>query len=331
MISIVMATFNRARLCERSLKSVVLAMRHCPDQAFEVLIGVNGVDPETHGLLTRLQKEDLPLLQVFSFERPLTPGACRNSLVTKAKGDWIYFLDDDAYVDSDFFIKWNCSDVKERCAAIGGPNLNPPDANLFQSAASRALASPFATYFSSDRYVPSGEARLCSEASLILCNLFVKREALSRDPFLETLFCAEENWMLQDLKQRGHLLGYDPSLSVWHERRPDLSSFMKQVFKYGYGRGQIFRRRSWGLHPAHLLPTLCVAYTLVLALSMIFIGSVPLWCFAPFLIYFLLCLFFAWKSSTRFHPWRNLLMTGFLFPIIHVNYGLGFLWGLVKG
>lgn len=328
MVSIVVATFNRPELCERSLRSVLLAMAHLPEEAFEIIAGVNGVDPETKSVLKKLQAENPDVsLRMFEFERQLTPGACRNHLIIQAKGEWIYFLDDDAYVDSDFFIKWKSCGLKDQCAAIGGPNLNPPEANMFQRAASQALASPFATYFSSARYVPSGEARLCSESSLILCNLFVKREVLDQEPFLETLFCAEENWLLQNLKKKGFMLGYDPSLSVWHERRPDLRSFIKQVFKYGYGRGQIFRRRSWGLRPAHVLPTLCVVYTFALVVGVVFTGSLPsVWILAPFLLYAALCLIFAINSDRK-----HFVVTAILFPVIHVNYGLGFLWGIIRG
>jgi hypothetical protein len=237
------------------------------------------------------------------------------------RAEWIYFIDDDAYVDENFFLIWSRSPLKREYDALGGPNLNPPRSNAFQEAASRALASPFATYFSSARYVAGRPAGPCSEESLILCNLFVRRQRLTDEPFLGELICAEENWMLQNLERTGARIGYDPDLAVWHERRPDLTAFLRQVFKYGFGRGQIFRRRPSGLRWAHVLPALCLLYTVALAVIRPSGDVAWIW-LTPYFIYAGICLWFMRRCGFR---------AALLFPLIHSAYGGGLIWGAVRG
>lgn len=323
-VSVLIATYNRPGLCARAVRSVFAAAPFARELDLEIVAGVNGLDKETSNVLRELRKSAPNVrLNIVEFDERLTPAACRNRLLGHTHGDWIYFLDDDAYVDPDFFTKFSGLKDLDAFAAVGGPNLNPPGADAFQTTASRALASRFATYFSSARYVPLGEARVCSEEALILCNLFVRREVLREDSFLDSLVCGEENWMLLELKKRGHHFAYDPDLYVWHERRPDLASFVRQVFKYGFGRGQIFRKRPSGLRPAHVLPLICVAYTCALICATATdLDLSGLW-WTPFPVYAALCLGFAYVQRSP--------GSAFLFPVIHVSYGTGLFWGIFCG
>lgn len=323
-ISILMATYQRTQMCERSLLSIFAAIEQTPNCEFDLVIGVNGPDRETKAMLARLRHhKNGGLLHIHLGSQRQTPAACRNELLQFTRGEWIYFLDDDAYVDPDFFQKFTANPLRGTCAAIGGPNLNPPESDFFQMSCGQALASRFATYFSSARYTPRGPLRLCSEEALILCNLFVRRDVLNQDSFLETLISAEENWMLQTLKLQRHQFSYDPYLYVWHERRPNMAAFIRQVFKYGFGRGQLFRRRPAIFHWAYAVPLFCLLYTAAL-LATLPNGSLPspLW-LIPFPLYAALCLIFAAAQ-------RN-LASAILFPVIHVSYGWGLFLGIFRG
>jgi glycosyltransferase involved in cell wall biosynthesis len=321
-VCVLLATYGRPRLCARSLVSLLAAAERAPDVEIEILVGVNGPDAETVEMIEGLRRADRRgLIRPVVFDQRLTPSTCRNRLLRSARGEWIYFVDDDAYVSEDFFSIWAVSPLRRDFDAIGGPNLNPPRSNAFQEAASRALASPFATYFSSARYVADRAAGPCSEESVILCNLFVRRQRLTDEPFLGELVCAEENWMLQDLERAGARIGYDPDLAVWHERRPDLPTFLRQVFKYGFGRGQIFRRRPSGLRWAHVLPTLCLLYTAAILLLMPDGDGAWIW-YSPYIVYAGICLWFARRCGFR---------AALLFPLIHAGYGGGLIWGVVRG
>ena len=87
-ISVVIPTLRRPALLSRALQSVF-------DQTFppsEVIVVVDGTDPETRAILAHHAH---PRLKVLQNERSLSAAGARNAGVAAAAGTWIAFLDDD--------------------------------------------------------------------------------------------------------------------------------------------------------------------------------------------------------------------------------------------
>ncbi len=98
-LSIVVPTYGRTSLCRRSLLSLGEALKRVPSFQCEVIVGVNGLDPETSTLLKDLAATPGVLkFTVMEFLEAQNPSAIRNHLVEKTRGKWVYFSDDDAYV-----------------------------------------------------------------------------------------------------------------------------------------------------------------------------------------------------------------------------------------
>lgn len=332
-LSIVVPTYGRTSLCRRSLLSLGEALKKTPSFQCEVIVGVNGRDPETSKLLCDLAETPTQFqFKVLEFPEIQNPSSIRNRLVEKATGTWVYFSDDDAYVTPEFFESFfQIQKSLSKAVAIGGPNLTPPESNRFQRATGLTLSSKFATYFSSARYKKTGMQRSCNEHSLILCNLFVRRAALQDHAFLDDLVCCEENWLLQCLKNNGKLLIYDPSLSVWHDRRPNLKMLVRQVFRYGFGRAQIINKNPREITVAHVLPVFCVGYTLIIGIFACLSAPVGLMWISPFIAYPILCIAAALLAEKAIEDsWQTRAVSALLFPVIHVSYGLGLLWGIIK-
>jgi succinoglycan biosynthesis protein ExoA len=335
-LTIIAVTHNRPELFKLCIESLLTAANFSMNSSpinFEILVGLNGANNETERVLenfVNLEKNQKILTQ--KFDQRLTPSTARNLLVQKAIGDWVYFIDDDASISSNFFEAFvRIKELNPEVSAFGGPNLTPPHSSSFQNASGEVLASRFATYFSAARYKSTGSTRYCSEEALILCNLFVKKEVLELNPFPNTFQCCEENWMLQNLKSKGLKLAYCPELVVWHERRTNILLFIKQVFRYGFGRGQILRRRPSGVRPTHLIPSMSLLYALNF-LALAFFIKLSVWSMIPFFTYFL----FALIAATIELPTTKKALIGLiyrygLFPVIHASYGWGLLVGLLHG
>ena len=95
LISVVIATRNRARILDLCLRRLAAMRRDC--DGFEVLVIDNGSTDETADVITmEKQRERLPLRSVVE----PTPGlaVARNTGVRHARGEWLAFLDDDALV-----------------------------------------------------------------------------------------------------------------------------------------------------------------------------------------------------------------------------------------
>ncbi len=334
LISIILVTHHRKGVLARCLQSLKEAIKMESGFYYEFVIGVNGPDPESKNLLLKFKKEvtHIPFV-IREFDSPKTPASARNILLHEAQGEWIYFIDDDAFVDVMFFNHFarRLQQVPRFCV-LGGPNLTPPHATGFQNNTGLVLSSRLATFFSKDRYRVSGTFRPCGEDSLILCNLFVKKEILPENPFEEKLICAEENYFLHQMLLKEHSLYYDPDLFVWHERRPNVNHLSFQVFKYGRGRGQSAVKDIKILKPAHLLPSLCALYTVVILVMIFFHKRMDIALFVPFIIYSLLCLTAAYRTQRNNQVPVTLgrtLQLASLFPVVHTSYGGGLLWGAV--
>ena len=275
------------------------------------------------------------------------PSVQRNTAVRKARGEFIYFLDDDSIADSQ-----NLKRAIERFAdddvqMVGGPNLCPLDAPQIEKEFATVMANSLAFGPSRARYAPIGTLRESSEKELILCNLIARRSAfLEAGGFDEALYPNEENALMDELSKRGGKLLYDPEFVAERRPRPDMPSFSKMLKNYGRGRAEQFR-----LHPTsgsilNLAPPALVVYS-IMAPFIFLISSLVhraidrtdlfLLVNSPLPIYFLITFFSA--IQTRRFPtspgatddggfYMGALRMQRLIMYCHYGYGEGFLRGL---
>ncbi len=231
--SIVIVTYNRRKHLERCLNSIIY--NPSLNYNFEVIIIFNG---ET-SYLTQI-KNKFP--QFYSFYIPTcSPAQARNIGIEKAKGDYLFFLDDDCYLPKDYFSK---IDFNQDWDVIGGPDKTPVDATPFQRSLGYTLSSPFCMGETYKRHTINVTETLIksSESHLILCNLWFKRSlfSLEKYSFSTDLFRNEENFLLKELKQKSKKIYYNPSLFVFHSRKDNLKALAGSIFKSGECRVKSF-------------------------------------------------------------------------------------------
>jgi glycosyltransferase involved in cell wall biosynthesis len=253
------------------------------------------------------------------------PAVQRNVALNAAKGDLIYFLDDDTLPRPDN-LRRALEHLKDsQVKMVGGPNLCPPDAPLIERVFAVVLSSWLAFGPSRARYDAVGIARSSSEKELILCNLLARRQSLlEAGGFNEALYPNEENALMDELQRRGATLLYDPQLSAHRRPRPTLGAFFRMLFTYGRGRAEQFR-----LHPTpgsirnFVPPLFCLYLAVALALGRVF-GPVVL---APLTLYVAAIVLQTLVSMFTKAPGPALLAMPLLMAS-HVFYGLGFWRGL---
>ncbi len=195
------------------------------------------------------------------------PSRQRNLAAKEAKGEILYFLDDDSGVCRlalerllEIFAK------RDAAAAVGGPSLCPEDATTLQRIFAALMGSWLVFGPSCARYRQVGRGRVTTEKELILCNLAVRRVEFERlGGFDEGLYPNEENAFLDRLAREGRALWYDPDLLVYRYPRGTVAAFLVMFFRYGRGRGEQVRRHpSWG-SVLNFAPALFVLWLAVLA------------------------------------------------------------------
>lgn len=171
------------------------------------------------------------------------PSRQRNLAAKKAKGEILYFLDDDSNVCRSALERLLQIFAKQDAAATGGPSLCPEDAPLLQRIFAALMGSWLVFGPSRARYRQVGQGRATTEKELILCNLAVRRSEFERLGGLdESLYPNEENAFLDRLARKGGALWYDPDLAVYRYPRSTIAAFLVMCFRYGRGRGEQVRR-----------------------------------------------------------------------------------------
>jgi len=273
-------------------------------------------------LLDSLKKVDYPKnkIEILVVEGR-KPAHQRNMAAKKAKSDFLFFFDDDVAV-SENTIGELMKGFETGANLVGGPNLTPPSNSLLQHAHGAAMASFFGAGKMCARYAPKGEMREAGETDLILCNIAIKKkDFLDGGGFPEELYPNEENVLFNRMKQHGKKLIYNPSAIVYHGRRKGVLKIAKQIFNYGRGRQEQLLMQPSSFNPMFLAPT-------IMLIGLVLLGSYfPALFWGIFLLYLLADLLFSLIGAKK--NLRYLFILPWMFPLIHVSYGAGLLFGWI--
>jgi succinoglycan biosynthesis protein ExoA len=282
-----------------------------------IIIAARPDESDVRALAAARQLDYPPDKLEIILARGRQPSVQRNTALRAARGEIIYFLDDDSRPAPQNLRRaaeaFKSPDVK----MVGGPNLCPPDAPPLEQAFALTMGSFLAFASSCARYRAVGRPRATSEKELILCNLLARRDAvLELGGFNEALYPNEENALMDELQKRGGKLLYDPELIVYRRPRGTLRAFCKMLLNYGRGRAEQVR-----LHPTpgSLLnfapPLFCLYLALLPVLPWYFI-----WALAGYGA----ALFFQATAILPLNKLHWLPRIMFLILVSHIFYGLGF-------
>lgn len=216
LLSVAICTYNRAGLLVRALESVV--KQSLPDIALEVLVVDNGSTDETRDVVARLQAKNPAFRYVVEQE----PGIAhaRNRAMAEARGEYLAFIDDDAWADPDWLenLLAPIQSVSPRPECVVGPvslvwEGNRPDwfPERFESLLCRYEMGNVPRFLDADGYLLTTNSLFHRETLLQLggmrTDLGHKRKAL---------IGGEDNDIFNRLIANGHRVYYQPTAHVNH-------------------------------------------------------------------------------------------------------------------
>ncbi len=254
------------------------------------------------------------------------PSRQRNIAVEKSSGNIIYFIDNDSLIKDTnlqliekFYVNFR------NAGCIGGPSLTPENDSLFQKAVGLVFGSFIGSSFSYARYKAVGGFRKSNELELILCNMaFNKNIFIKVGKFNTALYPNEENELLNKLKKNNIDVYYDPGLIVYRSQRNNIKLFIKQVFTYGRGRAEQVMTDVKNLT---LFPLISIGFNFYL-ISLVLFNKFLF--FLPLFIYFLIVFATSLFYSVKFKKIIYFFYMVNIYFLIHIFYGVGFLWGFLK-
>jgi glycosyltransferase involved in cell wall biosynthesis len=291
-----------------NLPSVTVIIAARPDQAeIKALPAVRALDYPPDKLEIIIARGKQPSVQ-------------RNAALRAARGELIYFLDDDSVAPAGNLRRAVVDFRDPKVQIVGGPNVCPPDAPALEQAFALVLGS-FALGPSRARYTPVGAPRETSEKELILCNQLARRETMLRHGgFNEALYPNEENALMDDIQKAGGKLLYDPELFVHRRPRRTLKSFARMLMTYGRGRAEQFRVNPTFGSALNFIPPLFLIYLIALLPLIHFFGRLAL---LPLAVYLLAVLIQVVALVPRGGIGRSICALP-LIVLTHLLYGFGF-------
>ena len=221
--SVVVCSYNGARTIARCLES--LRALEYPD--VEIIVVDDGSTDGTADIARR-----------FGVRLISTPNrglsSARNTGLAAATGPVVAYIDDDAYADPHWLAYAVSALLAGGHAAVGGPNVPPPDDGPVAEAVARAPGGPIHVLLSDTvaEHIPG-------------CNMVFRAEALRAiggfDPRFRT--AGDDVDVCWRLQARGETIGFHPAAMVWHHRRNSVRAYWRQ--QVGYGRAEALLERKW--------------------------------------------------------------------------------------
>ena len=267
---------------------------------------------------------------ILVYSGPIGPGEKRNVGASKATGEILAFLDDDAYPEKDWLDRAAGVFENTEIYALGGPAMTPKNAGFLEKMSGRVLESWMASAGTVYRHTPGKSMEIADYPTV---NLFVRKKIFDGvGGFPVEFWPGEDTKLCLDLvKSQGRKFTYDPSPIVYHHRRNLFIPHLKQISRYGRHRGQfarIFPETS--RLPSYFAPS--VFLTGLVSGPFVSLLVPQLWKFylAGLLIYTAMLLI---EGLRVFLKDRN-LKTLFYVPagifLTHVVYGFNFIVGIIK-
>ena len=245
-----------------------------------------------------------------------------NVALAAADGDAIIRLDAHARIPKDF-LENNLralalgEDIVGGCVSGGQPNtawenvLRTVDTSRFCGG-----AAPFRN---------GGDARYVDTLAYAL----YRREVYDRvGLYDERLRRTEDNDMHYRMRMAGYKFFFSPEIISYHAARSTMRGQLRQKWGNGYWIGRTMRIQPRCFAPRHLIPAVFVL-ALTACLFLLPASALPM---LLLLVPYLLCdLLFAVKGAAAQERGKLLALVSlpFLFPAVHVVYGLGTLAGLI--
>jgi len=222
-VSVVVCAYN----AESTMAPCLDSLRELRYPAYEVVVVDDGSTDRTGEIAD--QYEGLHVIH----QENKGLSAARNVGIAGSTGEIVAFTDSDCVVDPDWLYYLVATFLSSERAAVGGPNLPPPEDSLVATCVAASPGGPLHVLLNDEEaeHIPG-------------CNMAFRREVLEELGGFDPIYRAAGDdvdlcWRLQD---RGYRIAFSPAAMVWHFRRNTVKAYIGQQRGYGKAEGLLYFR-----------------------------------------------------------------------------------------
>ncbi len=319
-VSVIMPVRNEASFIERSVGAV--ASQDYPHDRMEILIADGMSADATRDIISSLQRPHANVKLIDNPGRIVATGL--NAALRQAKGEIIVRIDGHCEVAPDYVRRCVWHLLHDEVDAVGGPLET-----VGQSWTARAIATAM-----SSRFGVGGSAFRVANSSTQFTDTVAfpayRRSVMDRGgPFDEELVRNQDDEYNYRLRKLGVKILLASDIRSRYYSRATLAKLGSQYFQYGYWKVRVMQKHPRQMQLRQFVPLLFVV-ALFSALLMMPIFPAARYFAALILGLYAVAVITASILSARKSKWHLLPLLPIVFAILHLAYGLGFLFGLMK-
>ncbi len=271
--------------------------------------------------------QDFPDIKIIPTGK-VSPAIKRDIGAESAKGELLFFLDDDSYPEKDWINKALPYFDDPSIGAIGGPAITPLNDSFLQKVSGAVFLTKVGGGVP-ERYYPTGKTKEIDDWPSV--NLVVKKDLFIKiGGFKSEYWPGEDTKLCLEIIKEGSKILYAPDVIVWHHRRPGLLRHLKQVGNYGLHRGFFAKRYpETSFKLLYFIPTLFVLYLVLFIISLLFFNRLSFYMGLGFVLYLGALAYAFFDVNKKAGDLKVSLASAYYIVLTHIWYGIRFIQGLV--
>ena len=314
-VSVILPVLNEEHHLEAAVKSVLA--QDYPGE-LEVLLALGPSTDKTNAVAEALADSDMRVRMVPNPDGRTTVGM--NKCIHLARYEVVIRVDAHSELGANY-IKRGVEILFEVGADEVGGIMDAKGTSAFQKAVAWAYTSRFGV--GGAAYHVGGAA---GEAESAYMGIFRKSALLRVGGYDESIVRGEDWNLAQRIKSSGGLVWFTPELRVTYWPRGRFDRLVKQFWSTGVWRGDLTRRDFRGASIRYFAPPLLVLAALA---GLIFLAFGKFLGIIPLALYLLAV--FALAVTARNLSLKARIALMIALPTIHFSWGVGFVFGLVRG
>lgn len=327
LVSVIVLCRNEKKFISSCLDSIIA--NNYPKNKLEVLV-VDGMSEDgTREIVEKYEKEH-SFIKMINNPMKNIPFAS-NEGIKNSNGDLVMRMSAHAMYEKDYIRK--CVDASKKYNAdnvVGIWKILPRGDGLIDKAIVLSLSSSFGAGNAKYKTGPFEEKKV-EYVDTGAYGCYKKSVFKKVGMFNENLTRSEDMEFNLRLKKAGGKTILVPDAIVYYYARTDFKSFTKYNFINGIWAILPFKySTTMPVSFRHLVPFAFVS-SLIISAGLIYFLPVVLWLFLFILgLYSLLNIYFSGKIAIHKNDLRYLFLMPLTYVSLHLGYGLGSVWGLLK-